>query len=56
LRLSTAAILSAPLFLDGTVQISTSYLSNGFVRFATGLLFGIGVSMLLNAVRGGIRK
>lgn len=40
-------ILLIPLILDGFIQKFTSYESNNFTRFLTGLLFGFGFASLL---------
>ena len=40
-------ILVLPLILDGGIQMFTSYESNNFKRFVTGLLFGYGLFMFI---------
>ena len=40
-------ILMLPLILDGGIQMFTSYESNNFKRFVTGLLFGYGLFMFI---------
>ncbi len=47
--LTIALIL--PTYIDGTVQAYTSYRSNNFLRFTTGLMAGIGL-MSLAAIIG----
>jgi len=46
------ALLLLPLILDGTIQYFTTYRSNQFKRFTTGLLFGYAlISVLFTAAR-----
>lgn len=40
-------ILMLPLIIDGGIQMFTSYESNNFKRFVTGLLFGYGLFMFI---------
>lgn len=45
--LTVTSILVAPLIIDGGISSSTAYISDGFVRLITGILFGIGSSIVL---------
>lgn len=56
LRLNTAFCLCImiPMFLDGTIQFYTDYLSNNIKRLITGLLFGFGFLQILCAILANI--
>ena len=43
-------IFIVPMFIDGYIQYFTSESSNNFRRIITGILFGLGVSIVLNNI------
>ena len=49
--LVTALLLIVPMGLDGTTQLLTDRLSNNKLRFITGLLGGLGLSIIIKAIK-----
>lgn len=46
-----AILLILPMAIDGTTQILTKRLSNNTLRFITGLMGGLGLSILIKAMK-----
>ena len=40
-------LLIVPMIVDGCVQYKTSYLSNNFKRFVTGIMYGVGFIQII---------
>jgi len=47
----TAILLILPMGIDGTTQLLTDRLSNNTLRFITGLLGGLGLSIIIKAIK-----
>lgn len=46
-----AILLTLPMIIDGTTQILTKRSSNNTVRFITGLMGGLGLSILIKSIK-----
>lgn len=46
-----AIIMLIPAFLDGTTQLFRLRVSNNFIRLCTGLLGGVGLAIIIKAVK-----
>lgn len=49
--LISAVLLLVPMGVDGTTQLLTDRLSNNTLRFTTGLMGGLGLSIIIKAIK-----